>query len=263
MNFLYSVLFLAIVGIFFSWLLNHYQTMYLNRIREVERDLARQREDAALGRAAGAITHEIRNPLNAISMGLQRLQIETDDLSDEYQQLISTMLKAVQRTNSIVTNIGKYAGKLEIHKISVSLSSIITQILILYAQKCAEQGIAIQQEIRYDGIISGDAEMLEQVVENLIKNAIEAQPDGGYIHILLEKQDNEVILIIENRGFELSQNEADKILEPYFTTKARGTGLGLAIVRRIVHAHGGRLLIQVPEQGVLKIVLIFMAVSSC
>lgn len=259
--FVFSVI-LAMLGLFFSWLLHRHQTAYLNRIRDVERELARQREDAALGRAAAAITHEIRNPLNAISMGLQRLQIEADDLDEEYQELVATMLKAVQRTNSIVTNIRRYAGPLKPRSQAVRLSAVISHILSLYCQKCEENSIEIRSEIRYEGIIDGDAELLEQVVENLIKNGIEAQPGGGFLHIIADREGPEAILSIENGGLDLSEEEVGRIFEPYFTTKTRGTGLGLAIVRRIIRAHRGRVEAEVPSPGVLRIRVYFNVSST-
>lgn len=246
---------LAFIGVFFSWLLYRYQAAYLNRIRDIERELARQREDAALGRAAASITHEIRNPLNAISMGLQRLQIEADDLPDEYQQLVAAMLKAVHRTNSIVTNIRRYAGTIEPQKQSVRPDSVIRHILSLYAQKCEKHSVEVRCDIRYNEMIVADSDMIEQVIENLVKNGIEAQPDGGRLDIVLDRQGSEIIIAVENSGFELSAGEAERILEPYFTTKTRGTGLGLTIVRKIVEIHGGRLKAEVPKAGLLRIIV--------
>ncbi|MDM8522078.1 ATP-binding protein [Desulfococcaceae bacterium HSG8] len=244
---------LAILGIFFSWLLHRYQTAYLNQVQDFEREIAREREDAALGRAAAAITHEIRNPLNAISMGLQRLQIEAEDLDDEYRELVANLIKAVKRTNGIVTNIRRYAKPLEAKKQSVSLKPMIRHILMLYARKCEEHSIDLKCEIRYDEDIIGDAEILEQVVENLIKNSIEALQNGGWLRIILDREEEEAVFTIENSGFELPPDEAGRILEPYFTTKARGTGLGLAIVGKIIRAHKGRLAVSVPAEGVLRV----------
>ncbi|MCP4351160.1 MAG: two-component sensor histidine kinase [Desulfobacterales bacterium] len=251
--FLFSAI-LAGSGVFFSWLLYRYQTAYLNRIRDIERELARQREDAALGRAASSITHEIRNPLNAISMGLQRLQIEAGNLSeDEYMELVATMLKAVKRTNNIVADMRRFTKPLKPRQQNVSLDSTVNSILGLYRQKCIEQGIVTTFEVKSEAGITGDPELLEQVVENLVKNSIEAQPDQGHISITLDTGNSEAVLSIENRGFTLSPGEAEHILEPYFTTKTRGTGLGLAIAGRIITAHGGKLKIQVPIPGTLKI----------
>ncbi len=244
---------LAVLGIFLSWLLYRYQNAYLGQIRDYERQLARQREDVVLGRAAAAISHEIRNPLNAISMGLQRLQIESDELSDESLELVSTLLKAVQRTDGIVRNIRRYAMPSEPGKQPVSMEAILKHILSLYRHKYEEYKIAVSCHIGYDKNIPADPDMLEEVVENLIKNSIEAQPDGGYIAIRYECKDSEIVISFENGGFELSAEEAERILDPYFTTKTRGTGLGMAIADRIVQAHGGRLLVSSPDSGVLRI----------
>lgn len=244
---------LAFLGSFFSWLLYRYQNLYLEKVREFERQMGRQREDAALGQAAASITHEIRNPLNAISMGLQRMQWEIPDLPDEYRQLLSNMQQAVKRTNGIVTNIRRYARPLEPAGRAVNLKDVVDQILSLYGPKCEERGIEVLFETLFDGLVNCDPDLMAEVVENLVKNAIEAQDGGGYIRVVLDRKDSDAAISIENSGFTLAPDEAGRILEPYFTTKTRGTGLGLAIAGRIVGAHGGRLELHTPSDGVIMI----------
>ena len=244
---------LAFFGVFFSWLLYRFQAAYLKDVRSFERRLARQREDAVLGRAAASITHEIGNPLNAISMGLQRLQMETDDLPEEHRHLVSTMLKAVQRTKNIIANIRRYAKPLAPRRLSIQPDVLVGNILTLYKQQCEVQGIDVEFDIKFRNAVVGDPDMLEEVVENLIKNAVEAQPDGGYIRLEMERRGSEVMLAVENGGFSISDEEPERILEPYFTTKTRGTGLGLNIAGRIVDAHEGRLTVETPGPGVLRV----------
>ena len=99
----------------------------------------------------------------------------------------------------------------------------------------------------------GDPGLLGQVVENLLKNAIEAQPGGGAIQVEVARKDQEICLRVKNSGFSMEPEDAERILEPYFTTKADGTGLGLTISRRIVEAHGGRMVVRVPEPGMVEI----------
>ncbi len=240
-------LILAGLGLFFSWILYRYQRGYLDHIRNVEREMARQREDAALGRAAAAITHEIRNPLNAISMGLQRLHLEVEDLEPEYQELIGNLLSAVRRTDGIVTDIRRYARPLSPKKKFFLMGKAAADILSLYRGRCEAQGIAVTVEIDSDDPIRADADLMAQAIENLIRNGIEAQPGGGDLIIRANRRGETVVLSVENGGFSLSEREADQMLEPYFTTKTRGTGLGLALVRRIVDVHGGKLEIEVME----------------
>ncbi len=127
------------------------------------------------------------------------------------------------------------------------------QILSLYGQKSEERGIEVSFEILYDGLVNCDPDLMAEVVENLVKNAIEAQEGGGYIRIVLDRKDSYALISIENSGFDLDPGDAERILEPYFTTKTRGTGLGLAIAGRIVNVHGGRLELHVPLEGVLLV----------
>ena len=137
---------LAGFGVFFSWLLYRYQNAHMAQVRGLDRKLARQREDAALGRAAAAITHEIRNPLNAIQMGLQRLGLEAENLDEEQQGLIRSMLEAVRRTDGIVADLKRFASPFAPRKRSVVLAEILENILALYRPTCAERGISLEVE---------------------------------------------------------------------------------------------------------------------
>jgi signal transduction histidine kinase len=244
---------LAVLGVSFSWILHRFQTRYLRYIQAVEREMADHREDAALGRAAAAIAHEIRNPLNAIGMGLQRLQIEAHELTDEYQDLVATLLQAVKRTNVIVSDVRKYARPPAPAFESISPAAIVGDIIELYRRKCVDQSIEIIENISYTGEIIADPHMMAQMTENLVKNGVEAQPDGGYLKVSLDRRNGHGILSFENKGFNRPPSETERIMAPYFTTKARGTGLGLSIVQKIVHAHKGRLMLAVPETGVLRV----------
>ncbi len=244
---------IAFISAFFSWLIYLYQRAHIEQVRGFERKLAKEHEDAALGRASATITHEIRNPLNAIHMGLQRLQIETEGLNEDHHNLISTILRAVKRTNGIVTHLRRYAAPLIPNSQPVDLTSIVQNMLTLYQQQCSDQAISVTFESRNNSLLVGDSDLLEEVVENLIKNAIEAQPDGGSLKISVFKQGSDLVLLVENSGYDLSEKETENILEPYFTTKTRGSGLGLAIAKRIVLAHGGRIEVEIPAKGIIRI----------
>ncbi len=248
------------IGIFFSWILHRYQQAFFVQMRNFERRLAREKEDAALGRAAATIAHEIRNPLNAISMGLQRLKIEADGLHDEDKTLITTILKAVKRTDDIITELRHYSMPVMPKLEKINPDSVFRHVLALYKEPFDTASIKVKYDSFYKQDIAGDLRLIEQMAENLIKNAMEAQPEGGYIHIKLSVKKRNLIISVENGGFNLENKDAQKILEPYFTTKTRGSGLGMSVINRIVRAHGGNMEILTPKPGIIKII-IFLPVN--
>jgi len=244
---------LALLGVVLSMILYRHQRVHLNQVKQFERQLSAERENASLGRAAAAIAHEIRNPLNTLGMGLQRLQLEGHEIDDDHRHLISLMLDGVKRANNSVGSLLKFARPKEPSKKPTRLDQLAENILQLYARQCDASHIQIYRKITFLEPILADADQLGQVMENLLKNAIEAQPQGGKIRVLIEKKDQEARLSVKNSGFTLKPEEADRILDPYFTTKADGTGLGLTISRKIVEAHGGRISIEIPEPGMVEI----------
>jgi two-component system sensor histidine kinase HydH len=244
---------LLVAGTFLSWLLYRQQLFHVTEMQEYERKLSRQREEAALGRAAAAIAHEIRNPLNAMAMGLQRLQIEAEGLSEGHNKLIGVVLNALTRTNGIVSGLLDYARQPELKLRSVRLCRIVDDILDLYVRRLEELAVVTRKNIMTEEEVRGDPNLLGQVVDNLLRNAVEAQPGGGFVDIDVGSNENYVFLRMRNGGRVPSKDELGRILEPYFTTKTRGTGLGLAISNRIVQAHGGRIEAAISAQDTMEI----------
>lgn len=260
--FLFSII-IAMAGAFFTWMLHKKETAWFNQIRKYEQRLAREKEDTSLGRASASITHEVRNPLNAISMGLQRLNMEACELEEEHRDIILNLLQAVKRTDRIIAELKKYSGKIVPANENIMLEPLLKHIIALYHDQCRKTLIEVDFKSNFHKEIIGDRDLLEQSFENLIKNGIEAQPHGGYIKIRImpyrgDAQGNaqgNARIFFENKGFKFAPHEAEKILEPYFTTKTRGTGLGLAMVSKIIHAHGGNIKIKVPESDLLRVEL--------
>ena len=136
------------------------------------------------------------------------------------------------------------------------LSELVEAALILYRQKTDDKKISTHYNSEFKGEIHADEGLIGQVIENLLKNAIEAQPHGGYINITVGRQVNDTVLVVENSGLTIKASDVDTILEPYVTTKTQGAGLGLALSKRIVEAHHGRLELEVPEKGILRVIVI-------
>ncbi len=145
------------------------QRHQLNKTRQFERKMARQMEQASLGRATATITHEIRNPLNAISMGLQRLQIETVDLAADHMALIESMRDAVSRTNAIISNLQQFVRPFTFDHQPVPAADLILSLMAPYRQACADRQIAIEPDLDCKLVLTGDRHLLGQAFDNFIK----------------------------------------------------------------------------------------------
>lgn len=246
---------LAALAVFLSLILYRYQSAHLKEVRQFERRLAQERENASLGRSAAAIAHEVKNPLNTLGMGLQRLQLEVQGLTADERHQIALMLDAVKRANSSMDGLLKYARPRKPNIVPARLDRIVEDMLRFFESRLNASGINVSTKITFREAIPCDPDLLKQVVENLLKNAVEAQPKGGGIRISVVGNAQEVCLQIQNGGFTLNSREADRILDPYFTTKVDGTGLGLSICRRIVAAHGGKISVRKMKPDVVEIVV--------
>ena len=243
----------ALLGLCISFFLYRNQASHLAQVKSYERRISKEREDASLGRAAASIAHEIRNPLNALGMGLQRLQLEGTELTPDHRHLLMLLTDAVGRADASVSGLLNYARPPMPNREPVHLDRLFQKILELYRYRLAELKILVDQSFNFREAIFGDPDLLGQVIENLLLNAMEAQPHGGFIHVTLGQNGKDAYLMIRNGGLTLPEEKATQILEPYFTTKARGTGLGLTIAQRIIQAHKGRIELAVPEPGALEI----------
>ena len=236
--FLVFSLLLFVVGAVLTLWLYRFQLGYMERVREYERELSEQREDAALGRAAAGIAHEIRNPLNSVGMGLQRLKFEFSDMEQSQRDLVSLMLQEIRRTDSIISGLLSYSRPVRINALWLDLSELVEEQLALVRHEIGQKKISASFDLPACRL-EADPDLMRQLVQNLVKNAMEALEPGGRFEVSLQCLGHKVVLSISNRFSGQVPEDSEQLFEPYFTTKTRGNGLGLAICRRIVKAHSG------------------------
>lgn len=231
---------LLVLGGVSTWMLFRLQQRSLRQARGFERRLAEEKEAAALGRATATLAHEIKNPLNSISMGLQRLQLETL-APDQQQKLFGVLLQAVQRTNTIVNDLRSYASPRPTNLRRIDLLPILSGVISLHQEEFRKQEIELDFDLPEVLMTNGDPDRLSELFENLIQNTLEAQPSGGYFRVRASLTSKIIDCTLANPIGSLNQQQAEQFFDPYFTMKTRGTGLGLTIARRIALGHEGSL----------------------
>jgi signal transduction histidine kinase len=235
-----------IAGILGMVAIFHNQHSYMKEVSVLEAEVLHRERLSALGNLAATVAHEVRNPLNAISMGLQRLKTEfrpTED-EDEYSHLTQVMLDEVHRLNSIVEQFLSLARPLEIKPEQLRLQDLLKELAGLEERNAAQSSIEIRVVVPPDlPPLKADRDYLRQTLLNLILNGFQAMPDGGTLTLQAYMSNGNILITVTDTGVGIPRENLPRIFEPYFTTKAKGSGLGLAIARRIVEAHGGTIVV--------------------
>lgn len=204
--------------------------------------------DAAWTEVARRLAHEIKNPLTPIQLSAERLRskylvADKPPNTDLLDRMTHTIIQQVEAMKEMVNAFSDYAKTPVMHWQNLSLNELIREILELYYH--IDFHLSLDDKLP---MISADKSRLRQLLHNLLKNAIEANPIEQTITIttkyLTEPHLNCIELRIQDQGSGIPPQLMDKIFEPYVTTKNKGTGLGLAIVKKIVEEHGGMVWIE-------------------
>jgi signal transduction histidine kinase len=218
------------------------QHRHLGRIRALEAEMGRRERLSQLGGVAAGVAHEIRNPLNAVSMGLQRLRAEFAPPDDEeYRKLIGVVQGEVKRLNGIVEDFLSLARPPALRIEPVAPGALVDEVLALLEGDMRRAGVRVERQVEPDlPAVPADRDRLKQVLLNLLLNATEALPRGGVVTVAAGRRGEDLALTVSDTGPGIPPEVLARAFEPYVTTKPAGTGLGLAIARRLVEAHGGR-----------------------
>jgi signal transduction histidine kinase len=206
----------------------------------LSRELAQQERLAALGRVAAGIAHEVRNPLASIKLRLD-LTATAHALPEPARRAVEAASHEIARLDRLVSDLLLVAGKKMGPRRSIDLGALLRARTEEIGPWAATQRVTVRvtSEGGGEGKVEVDAESLARAIDNLLRNAVEASPEGGHVEAGVTVTAEAVELRVEDRGRGIEPARARELFEPFFTTKAEGTGLGLAISRAIARAHGG------------------------
>jgi PAS domain S-box-containing protein len=233
------------------------------RYREVEMELAHANRVAGMGQLSASIAHEVRQPVAATvtnaQAALRWLGARPPNL-EEVRQALSRIVKDAGRASEVVGRIHGFIKKTPSRKEAFEINGSILEVIALTSGEAVKHGISVQTQLA-EGLplIQGDRVQLQQVILNLMMNAVEAMSGFGEgpRELLISTDNGEsdgVFVAVQDSGPGLSPASLGRVFEAFYTTKSSGLGMGLSICRSIIEAHGGRLwaTANVPRGAVLQ-----------
>lgn len=201
---------------------------------------------ATIGQLAAGVAHELNEPLGNI-LGFAQLAKKCYKLPTQAGYDIEKIINASLHAREVVKKLLIFARQMPTRKTSVNLNQIIKEGLYFLESRCTTQGVKLKRFLSSDiPEIIADPAQLNQVLVNLVVNAVQAMPEGGDLTITTKAIDDKVLLIVEDMGVGMSDEVIKQIFIPFFTTKdvGQGTGLGLPVVHGIVTSHGGSIKVE-------------------
>jgi PAS domain S-box-containing protein len=228
-------------------------------LQEAQYKLAQVTRTQAMGELAAAIAHEVNQPLTAIvtngSFSLRQLESATPN-PDELRAATTEIVSDGTRASAVISRIRGLPMKGTPMRAELNINHIIHDVSILLRNDLSRNHVSLRTDLAADlPQVPGDSVQLQQVLINLIMNAVEAMriSTGGTRELLIKsaKDPDGVLVQVQDSGPGIAPEVADRIFEPFFTTKAEGIGMGLSISRSIVESHGGRLWVVAEPNGAL------------
>jgi len=204
-------------------------------LRQSQEKLLKAQKLAAIGELAGMVGHDLRNPLTGIAGATYYLKSKLASKADKKsREMLELIEKDIEYSNKIVNDLLEYSGEQQLELTKVSPKLVMKEALSLVK---VPENITILDLTRSKPKIRIDAQKMKRVFVNIIKNSIDAMPEGGKLTITSKETNGNLEIAFVDTGTGMSKNVLEKLWTPLFTTKAKGMGLGLPICKRIVEAH--------------------------
>jgi two-component system NtrC family sensor kinase len=215
-------------------------------LREMQQALLQSEKLAAMGRLTSQIAHELNNPIYGIMNTLELLKTEIPPESKR-RRILELSLSETQRLAEMLRNMLSFSKPEEEKRKPIKINELVEGILLMMERQMRESNIKVETYFD-EGIpeVMASTNQMRQVMLNLIKNAKEAMPKGGTLTVRTTREDNKVLIHIQDTGAGIPEEIRDKIFEAFFTTKqkVKGVGLGLSVCYGIIKDHGGEIKVE-------------------
>lgn len=224
------------------WGLTALLLFMLRREERHHREMRRREEMARLGEMGAVMAHEIRNPLAGIK-GFAQLIENSDDIEQTHSYAEKIVTQSL-RMEALVNELLAFARDEQGERHPADLSALINSCAALMRFEALKQQVTIEVTVKSQVMAPLVADRIVQLLLNLMKNALQAMPEGGVIKIELQQKNSLAHISVSDSGVGISPEHLPHIFEPFWTSKATGTGLGLALCRKVAEEHGGSLAVE-------------------
>jgi len=208
-------------------------------VKEAQARLVKSERLAAIGQVAAMVGHDLRNPLTGISGATYYLKAKSGPKMDEKsREMLELIEKSVQSSNKIISDLLEYSAEIKLELTESGPKSIMKEALSLVEVPRRIQLFDLTEE---EPRATMDFEKMKRAFVNIVKNAVDAMPEGGKLTITSGESGGNLEIVFADTGVGMSKDVMEKLWTPFVTTKAKGMGLGLPVCKRIVEAHGGRI----------------------
>jgi len=221
-----------------------------DELEKTYRELAQRERMAEIGNFSMMIAHELKNPLGIIKGSIDI--ISKEGVKPKVRKtMIEYIQDEVKRLNRLVEDFLSFARPNPAHKSFININQVVNKIVtVVPLPEFNEKHIALQVQLAPDVYeVNVDEHQMYQALLNIFSNAVQAIPDRGEIILKTENRKGGVLISVTDTGIGISDEEKEKVFEPFFTKKQRGTGLGLAVVKKIIDNHNGEILIADRDGG--------------
>ncbi len=227
----------------------------LSQVKNLEEELRRSEQLAALGKMAAGVAHELRNPLSSIKGLALVLRSRFRDENGD-RETATILVQEVERLNRSISELLDYARPQQLQKKSVDLHNLLHKAVSLIRMDAETAGIELTTFFQENlPMVDADEDKLNQVLLNLLLNGIQAMEKGGRLDIRVGATNRKVEIVVTDSGCGIAKKDLGRVFDPYFTTKPEGTGLGMAMSAKIIEEHGGKIHLQSkPGQGTSVII---------
>jgi signal transduction histidine kinase len=213
----------------------------VTRETRMEAEMSRIRRLADIGQLAAKMAHEVRNPLSSIKGAAQLMRNESEEMSG-LREFLDIIIEEVNGLSKITTDLLDFARPMQLDLHETSLNDLVTRGVSFLSTYAADHRVRISVCLDDDmPSVTADPTQIEQVLRNVVLNAVQAMPDGGdvVVRTFQDAGTSAVGFSVTDGGVGIPEDRLSEVFQPFHTTKTKGSGLGLCIVSKIVNNHGG------------------------